>query len=308
MDVVPESETTDTAAHARAAANRERTLALAAALVVVCFWASAFVGIRSLRHALSPGALALGRLLIGSLVLGLLVGLRGERLPSQASLRASAPGLLAAGGLWFALYNVALNAGERRLDAGTAAMLVNVGPVLIAVLAGLLLGEGFPRKLLLGCAIAFAGVVTIALASSSGHASTIGTLLCLTAAVAYAAGVVGQKTVLTRISGLQTTFLCCLIGVILCLPAAPALVRGLEHARGSTIAWLLYLGVCPTAVAFALWAFALARTTAGRLGSTTYLVPPLSVLLGWAILDETPAGLALAGGAVCLAGVVVARR
>ena len=47
------------------------------------------------------------------------------------------------GVLWFGLYNVALNAAETRIDAGTAAMLVNVGPILIAIFAGLILG-GFP--------------------------------------------------------------------------------------------------------------------------------------------------------------------
>ena len=73
-------------------------------------------------------------------------------------LRAVGLPLLVCGLLWFGAYNVALNSGERRVDAGTAAMLVNVGPVLIAVLAGLLLGEGFPRALFVGCAVAFAGV------------------------------------------------------------------------------------------------------------------------------------------------------
>ena len=38
--------------------------------------------------------------------------------------------------LWFGLYNVALNQGERTVDAGTAAMLIQVSPVLIALLAG----------------------------------------------------------------------------------------------------------------------------------------------------------------------------
>ena len=48
--------------------------------------------------------------------------------------------------LWFGVYNVALNEGERYVDAGTAAMLVNVGPILIALLAGVILKEGFrPR-------------------------------------------------------------------------------------------------------------------------------------------------------------------
>jgi drug/metabolite transporter (DMT)-like permease len=48
--------------------------------------------------------------------------------------------------------------------------------------------------------------------------------------------------------------------------------------------------------------------TAGRLASLTYLIPVVAILLGWALLDETPPALAVAGGALCLAGVYLARR
>jgi drug/metabolite transporter (DMT)-like permease len=41
---------------------------------------------------------------------------------------------------------------------------------------------------------------------------------------------------------------------------------------------------------------------------TTYLVPPLTIAVGWLLLDETPAVLALAGGVVCLVGVSLSRR
>ena len=75
-----------------------------------------------------------------------------------------------------------LNEAERTVDAGTAAMLVNVGPILIAILAGLALREGFPRSLLLGCAIAFAGVVVIGLATSTGGSTSTGVVLCVLAA------------------------------------------------------------------------------------------------------------------------------
>lgn len=51
----------------------------------------------------------------------------------------------------------------------------------------------------------------------------------------------------------------------------------------------------------------LARTTAGRLGATTYVVPALVVLMSWLLLDEVPGPLTLAGGALCLAGVAVSR-
>jgi drug/metabolite transporter (DMT)-like permease len=288
--------------------ERETTPALLAALVTVVLWASAFVGIRSAGRTLSPGALALGRLLVASIVLLLIAGVRRELVPRRPDVRAAAPALVLCGLLWFAAYNVALNAGERRVDAGTAAMLIGIGPILIAVVAGFALREGFPRWLLLGCAIAFCGVVVIGLASSNGGSTTTGVALCLAAACAYAVAVVLQKSVIGRLSPLQTTLICCVVATVACLPFAPQLMRQLAGADGAAIGWTIYLGAFPTAIAFTTWAFALARTSAGKLGATTYLVPPLSVLLGWLVLSEAPPAPALLGGALCLLGVGLARR
>jgi drug/metabolite transporter (DMT)-like permease len=282
----------------------ERMLAIWAALVTVCVWASAFVGIRSAGRDLAPGALALGRLLVGSIVLGAFVLGRRERLPRRRALA----GTVLCGVLWFGLYNVALNAAERRVDAGTAAMLVNIGPILIAILAGALLHEGFPPRLLAGCIVSFAGVAVIAIVvSHHGNDETWGAVLCVVAALAYAGGVVAQKPALRYASPLAVTWLACTVGALSALPYAPTLVNDVGHARGSAIAWTIYLGAVPTAIGFMTWAYALARTTAGRMGSTTYLVPPLAVLLGWAILAEVPPLLALPGGLLALAGVALAR-
>jgi drug/metabolite transporter (DMT)-like permease len=280
--------------------------ALAAAGVTVLLWGSAFVGIRSAGRTFSPGALSLGRLVVAVCALAVIGLVRGERLPSRDALREVGAPLLACGVLWFGAYNLALNSGERRVDAGTAAMLVNVGPILIAVLAGVILREGFPRNLFAGLAVAFVGVAVIAVASSTHAATTTGVLLCLAAAAAYAAGVVAQKVVLRRLTPVQTVFCCAVIGALVCAPWAPQLARelGPAHAEG----WVVYLGLGPTAIGFITWGFALSRTSAGRLAATTYLVPPVSVLLGWLWLGESPAALAYLGGALCLAGVAVSRK
>ncbi len=89
---------------------------------------------------------------------------------------------------------------------------------------------------------------------------------------------------------------------------APALLSEFWEADASAVGWVVYLGVFPTAVAFTTWAYALSRNTAGRMGATTYLVPPLAVLMGWMVLGEVPPALALLGGALCLVGVAVSRR
>jgi drug/metabolite transporter (DMT)-like permease len=277
---------------------------LAAAFTVVA-WASAFVVIRFVGRDFSAGALSLGRLAIGSACLSvvMLIGRRWVPMNRRDWILVALIGVL-----WFGVYNVALNAGEQHVDAGTAAMLIQLAPIMIGVLAGVLLGEGFPRMLVIGGLVAFAGTVIIGVASGTGHADLGGVLLVLLAAVVYATAVVAQKVVLRRIPGLQVTWLACLIGTLTCLPFLPSLVADLGTASPGATAGIVYLGAVPTAAAFLTWAYALTRSDAGRLGATTYAVPPIAIALGWIFLGEVPALLAVVGGVVSLVGVAIARR
>jgi drug/metabolite transporter (DMT)-like permease len=167
-------------------------------------------------------ALALGRLLVASLAIGVVWLLSGGGWPT----RAAWPGILGSGPLWFGLYMVTLNWGERDVDAGPAAMLVNIGPILLALLGGWLLHEGFPRRLAAGMAVSFGGVLVVGISESDGgRTSVIGVVLCLVAAVCYAAGVV-------------------------CLPSADQFLSQLGSAPVSATLQVVYLGLFPTTLGF----------------------------------------------------------
>jgi drug/metabolite transporter (DMT)-like permease len=142
--------------------------------------------------------------------------------------------IAAYGVLWLGVYSVTLNAAERHVDAGTAAMIINTGPILIAVLAGIFLREGFPHRLFAGCAVAFGGCVLIGVAAlGSGSRSGLGVVLCIVAASAYAVAVVVQKPVLARVPPFQVTWIGCAAATIACLPFGPALVTDAAHADGA---------------------------------------------------------------------------
>ncbi len=275
-----------------------------AIVVTVLAWASAFIVIRAVAPYFSGGSLALGRLLIGSLFLSALVIGRPWIRPDRREWAL----IVGFGVAWFAAYNISLNIAEQSLDAGTTAMLVNIGPILIAVGAGILLREGIPRWLAIGAGVAFVGVILIGIATGAGFGDGTGVLWCLLAAITYAAGVLMQKPALRRLPSAQVTWLGCIIGMVACFPFAGTLIGEALAAPISADLGVLYLGAVPTALGFTAWGFALSRMPAGQLGVSTYIVPPVAILLGVLLLGEVPPVLALVGGAVCLIGVALSRR
>jgi drug/metabolite transporter (DMT)-like permease len=286
-------------------ATASDSAALLAGLVTVVLWGSAFVGIRAAGTELAPGSIALGRLLVSCVILTGVALLRRERPPDRTALLPIA----LFGVLFLALYSIALSAAERRVDAGTSAMIVNTGPLLIAVLAGAFLHEGFPRGLLAGCCLALAGCVLIGLATAgSGADSGAGLALLGLATLAYAFAVVIQKVALTRASAFHVTWLGCAVATLVCLPFAPALAIQTANGGLRAVVWTIYLGAMPTALGFATWSFALARASAGRVASLNYLIPVVAIAIAWAYLGERPPTFAIGGGALCLIGVYLARR
>ena len=281
--------------------------AVAAVGVTMVLWASAFVAIRHLGEDFGAGSLSLGRCLVAAVLLGVLAVSRGVvRVQRRDVWR-----LVTIGVLWYAVYNLALNEGERHVDAGTAALLLQFSPLILAVLAALVLKEPFTREVGIGLVVALAGVSLIAFSGDSTGASTrpiLGAALCLVSALVYSVSVVVQKPVMTRLPAIQVTWLAVTVGAVACLPWAGELVDDVGRASASSVWWVVYLGAFPTAIGFTTYAYALSRMSATQLGVTTYLVPVVTIVLAWLLLSEAPAPLAYAGGALTLLGVALARR
>jgi len=273
--------------------------------LTLVLWASAFVGIRHLGETVPPGTLSLVRLVLMTLALLALMKGRVTRLPT----RREWPLILAGGASWFGVYNLTLNEAERRIDAGTAALIIQIGPILVGLLATVLLGERMTRWLLIGMAFGVAGVALIATGSSRGaEGDLVGVLLAVVAALTFAIGVLTQKKLLATMGPLELTFWYAVIGTVVCLPWTGEAIAVLADAPLDTVWWMVYLGVFPSAIAFVAWAYALSHADAGKFAQSTFLVPFIASLMAWLILDEVPPALAFVGGVMCIAGVLLARR
>ena len=98
------------------------------------------------------------------------------------------------------------------------------------------------------------------------------------------------------------------LGTAMLLPFAPGLPHAVATAPAGAIAAVLYLGVGASALGFVSWAYASARVPVSFAASTLYAIPVVAALVAWAWLGETPAALAVAGGAVAIAGVALTAR
>jgi drug/metabolite transporter (DMT)-like permease len=276
-----------------------RTLA-AIAITLLC-WASAFAGIRATLAVYTPGQIALLRFLVASAVLAVYAVLTRMHLPKKQDLGAIAT----IGFLGITAYHLLLNYGELTVTAGAASLLVNTAPTFTALLAMAFLRERLSLRRWLGIAVSFTGVVLIGGGEARGLSFNLGSLLILLAAVCISGYMILQKPYLKKYSALQLTTYVIWAGTIFLLPFLPSLMKAMATAPMSATIAVVYLGVFPSAIAYATWAYVLAQIPASRAATLLYLVPVLAIGAAWVWLSEVPTVMSLIGGAIVLSGVVL---
>jgi len=190
------------------------------------------------------------------------------------------------------------------VPAGTASLLVATAPVYASALAVVFLGERPGRRWWAGSAVALAGTAVIACSRGLGFGASA--LLVLAAAVLQGVFHTAQKPLLGRYTGFEVTAYAMWAGTLFILPWTGSLLRALPQAGGAAIGSAVFLGVAPSALGFAAWAYAMARMDVGRVTTSLYLVPAAAIVIALAWLGQIPGPVELAGGAIALAGVMLA--
>jgi drug/metabolite transporter (DMT)-like permease len=272
-----------------------------AAAVTVVTWASAFPAIRLGLDGFGPVTLGLARLVCASLGLAAVAALHGVRVPP----RALWPRVVVAGLLGQALYQLLLMLGEVRVPAGTASMLIATAPLFRGAGAALLLGES-ARGRWPGMLVAFAGAALVAASLGLGGGAYV--LAVLAAAACQGLYHVVVKPLSQRLGAFAATAWSLWAGALLMLPAAPRLAGDATDAPAAALGAAVFLGLVPSTLGYLTWSYALQRAPIAQTTAALYLVPVVAVALAWPVLGEPPDPLALAGGALAVAGVVLVRR
>ena len=268
----------------------------------IILWGSAFVGIRVGLQDWGAGSLALVRYLIASV--GMVVLYR--RLPSRQRVSfKDGLQLLGLGIIGIGIYNVALNRGEVTVSAGVASFVIGLMPLLALWLSVWRLRECITPRMVMGAGVSMLGLALLVLAERNVHVGH-GVWLVLLAAVAGAVYTVFQKPVLKRFHPIEVTAFAIWGGAFVLLGFLPDALRDSRHV--TPLGWfsVIYLGLFPATIAYALWSYALSRIPASQASFYLYGMPVVSTILGVLLLGERPSALSCAGGVVAVAGAFLA--
>ena len=190
-----------------------------------------------------------------------------------------------------------------------ASLMVGTLPMLLAIAAVLFSGEELHAGGWLALVASTVGAALIALSSrgtsGTAHASVRGDLLVVLSMFASVAWILISKRLMRDHSPLTVTAFVFWIGGAMLIPIVFATdgVPSFHYSAGAWIA-LAWQGLLATATTTVLWNWALKRVPASEAGIFVNLEPLIGAILGVSFLHEVLGRMALAGGALIIAGAL----
>jgi drug/metabolite transporter (DMT)-like permease len=276
----------------------------AAAVASVLLWASTFPVYKVLFRRLDPVAFVGAHyLLLLAAVFAYLASIRRRRTLRGRDLRV----VVLAGFLGYACLELFFVLGLDRTTAIASAILIATHPIWGMTFSALGARRRPAAHEVAGFALGMLGVVAFLGTGGLGGAR-LGDLLSLAAAItfgAYAAIVErlgervpqGELVATSLASG----------GLILVVASVPAMAsQDWSVVRPADWALVVYTSFGPILLGFVLWAYALNRRGMARTAPFGYLEPLFATTFAVVLLNESFASRQLLGGALVLAGVILA--
>jgi len=300
------------------APERDRMTVVGALILVQVFFGVHYLAAKVLLEFIPPRAWAVLRVIPAALLLLIAVRALGHRLPSARGdlLRLAV----------FSIFGVVINQvcfveGLSRTTPAHSSIIMTSIPV-GALLFGVILGrESLNVWKVLSLVVSFAGVILVilsglggagleALSGIGGARTVVGDVLTLVNALSYSFFLVISKRLLMRVDPLGATAVLLTFGSLGIL-----LVGGTELLSFSPTAvppriWGLavYIVIFPTALAYLLMYWSLARAGSYLVALFIYLQPVIATALSAVVLGERIGLGVVTGGALIFLGVYLALR
>ncbi len=202
---------------------------------------------------------------------------------------------------------------HRGLPAGISALVVGMQPLLTAALAGALLGERVSARQWAGLALGFGGVALVVGSKANVDGVDGGALIhmllpALAALFGITAGTLYQKRFCPRFDLRTGSVMQFLPSLVLTLLVASQTETMQIRWTGDFVFALGWLVLVLSIGAISLLNLLIRSGSAVNVASLFYLTPPTTALIAWAMFDEKLSALAIAGMAIAVSGVWLARK
>jgi drug/metabolite transporter (DMT)-like permease len=259
---------------------------------------------------LGPSATAFWRVTFAVPVLTLwLVGENRRRTVAPPPRRTRDWALLGLSGFFFAGDLAFWHWSIKATTVANATLLANFAPLFVTPVAYFMFGERFKPAFIGGMLLSIAGAALLmgqSLTVSPEH--IVGDVYSLITAMFYS----GYVLVVTRLRTVFSTATImtwtAILSALLLYPLATASGESLIAVTAFGWAILIALALFSHAGGQSLIAYALAHLPASFSSVGLLVQPAVASFLAWSVLGENLGGLQAAGGAVVLAGIVIARR
>ena len=268
----------------------------------ILIWGTAFPAIRMGLESYTPEHLTLLRLLIASFILLLFSFIYKLRLPDLKDI----PAIFIFGSLGFTIYHIALNYGEKTVNAGSASLIISVTPIVTAILAFVFLNEKMKLNGWIGGVMSFAGIVLISFSQGDAIQLNSGGLFILLAAISESLFFVFQTKKKKKYGFLPFTIYTILSSTICMLIFLPGVYQEILAAPLEVNLGVIYLGVFPTVLPYIALAYIISRAGASEATSSLYLTPITACFIAWIWLGEVPTLVSIIGGVITILGIVIA--
>lgn len=278
-------------------------------VLIQVFFGVQYLAAKVVLGEIPPALWALMRVAAATLLLALVARAAGCRLPRSGAVL----GRLAI----YAMFGVVINQlcfveGLSRTTPAHASILITAIPIGTLVFAVLLGRERLTGAKMLSFAVGLCGVLLVLKPTTTGWAGPtfVGDLLIMTNALSYSLFLVLSKDLMGRVNPLAATVALLGFGTLgMLIPGLPAMA-GFELSSVSTRTWLLgaFIVVFPTALAYLLSLWALARVESSKVAFFIYLQPLIAASLSFAILGERLDSVTLGGAGLLFLALYIALR
>jgi drug/metabolite transporter (DMT)-like permease len=286
--------------------GRRRVVAVLSLLGATLFWAGNYVVGAGAVQSIDPLGLVFLRWAI-ALVPLLVIAQLVER-PSWPSVLAAWPWLLALSVCGLLGYNLLLYIALEHTGAFNASLINAFNPALITLAAAVFLRERLTPLAVAGVVMALAGVLVVISGGNVGRLLTTGfgtgEVLMVGAILVWTAyTIIGRLA--PRIPPITATAVPAAVVVALLGPVRFATGGLAIPATGNALASLLFIAIFPSVLSYLLWNRALTVLPAAGAGVFLNLITVFTAVLT-VLAGQVHTTAQLAGGAVVIAGVVVA--